>query len=268
MDLDVLSTKTTRRRRTEDYLVVYLDIFISEANLDQLSQLGLLIESFTDPNECTTFITRLEDKKVFCLIADQLVEESILFLNYSPLVTSIYVICINEPIDEFLTNDYTKVKGIYGNILPLIDALKRDVALVDRNSTLVTVLSSALPSQSINTLDAMFMYCELLKETFLEMNHSEQAKRALIDFCKREYADNKIALDIIDEFDQHYEKHSPTWWYTRDCFVYRMLNKALRTFDIEVINKFGFFIKDLHHQLQDLRHTLPARNFTLYRGQG
>jgi hypothetical protein len=268
MELDVLSTKTTRRRRTDDCLVVYLDIFINDVHLDQLSELGLLIESFTDPNECTNFITLLEDKKVFCLVADPLVEDSILFLNHSPLVTSIYVICINEQIHEFWTNDYTKVKGIYGNILPLIDALKQDVELVHRNSTLVTVLSPALSSQPLNTLDAMFMYYELLKETFLEMNHGEQAKQALVDLCKREYADNKIVLRIIHEFDQHYGNHSPTWWYTRDCFVYRMLNNALRSYDIDVINKFGFFIKDLHRQLKDLRHTLPSGKFTLYRGQG
>ncbi len=111
------------------------------------------------------------------------------------------------------------------------------------------------------------MYCELLKENFLQMSYNEQAKRSLIDLCRQEYADNKTVLRVIDEFDRDYEKHSPTWWYTRDCFIYRMLNKALRTYDIEMINRFGFFIKDLHLQLQDLHRALPSGNFTVYRGQ-
>ncbi|UJR32550.1 hypothetical protein I4U23_020012 [Adineta vaga] len=46
-----------------------------------------------------------------------------------------------------------------------------------------------------------------------------------------------------------------------------MLNKALRTHDIEVISKFGFFIKDLHYQLKDLRQNLLSSQFTVYRGQ-
>ena len=68
---------------------------------------------------------------------------------------------------------------------------------------------------------------------------------------------NAAVLRAIDEFERDYEKHSPTWWYTRDCFVYRMLNKALRTCDIEVITKFGLFIKDLHCQLKCLHQNLP-----------
>ena len=113
----------------------------------------------------------------------------------------------------------------------------------------------------------MFMYCQLLKETFLEMNHDEHAKRALVDICRKEYADNERGLCVINEFDRDYEKHSPTWWYTRDCFVYRMLNKALRTHDIEIINSFGFFINDLHRQREVLHRSLSPGNFTVYRGQ-
>ncbi|UJR18123.1 hypothetical protein I4U23_005023, partial [Adineta vaga] len=268
MDLDVLPMKTTQKRRTDDCLIVYLDIFINEVNLTQLSQFSLAVKSFTDPNECTNFITLLENKKVFCLTVDYFMDDTIIFLNHSPLVAFIYIMSINDLIHEFWTNDYPKVKGIYGTIHSVVDALKRDISLFYRNTALVTVIPSALSSQSLNTLDAMFMYCELLKETFLEMNYDERAKSALVDLCKREYADSATALRTIDEFNQYYENRSPTWWYTRDCFVYRMLNKALRTYDIELINKFGFFIKDLHYQLQKFSYTLPSEKFILYRGQG
>jgi hypothetical protein len=267
MNVNAITTPTTRQRYTDDCIIIYLDIFIDEVNLAQLTQLGFSIKPFTDQNDCTHFITHLKDKKVFCLITDQLVECNILFLDHSPLVRSIYVICTNERKHESWIKDYSKIKGVSGDIVSLIEGLKRDLQLVYRNSNPVTILAPASSSEPTNTLNAMFMYCELLKEIFLEMNHGEQSRRALIDYCKCEYADNEIALRVVDEFDRDYAKHSPTWWYTRDCFVYRMLNKALRTHDIEVINKFGFFIKDLHRQLEDLRRTLPSGNFTVYRGQ-
>jgi hypothetical protein len=180
---------------------------------------------------------------------------------------SIYIICTNEQRDILSTEHYPKVKGIYDDILRIIVEIKQDILLLYRNSTPVTILSAASLSQPTDTLNAMFMYCELLKEIFLEMNHDEQAKWTLVDLCKCEYENNDAVLRVIDEFGRDYEKHSPTWWYSRDCFLYRMLNKALRVHDIEVIVKFGFFIKDLYRQLEDLHGSLLSEKFTVYRGQ-
>ena len=52
-------------------------------------------------------------------------------------------------------------------------------------------------------------------------------------------------------------------------FLYSMINKALRTQDIEIIFKIGFFIRDVHHQIEQL-HSLTDRQepFVVYRGQG
>ena len=145
-----------------------------------------------------------------------------------------------------------------------IEAIDRDVQLSEWNRTPITVLSPSPQHHSLNTL---FMYCQLLKETFLDMDHVTQAKCVLADFCRREFGSNQATLCVIDEFEGDYERHCPTWWYTRDCFVRPLLNDALRTYDIEVIKKFGFFIKDLHRQLEELHQTLPSANFTVYSGQ-
>ncbi|CAF1024977.1 unnamed protein product [Rotaria magnacalcarata] len=267
MELNAITTPRIRRRYADDSIIVYLDILIDEVNLAQLSHFGFSIKPFTDQNECIDFITHLQDQKVFCFIIDQLVENNILFLSHWPLVASIYVICTDKQFHKHWTKDYPKIRGASGDLLLLTEALKRNLQMVYRNATPVTILAPVTSSEPINNLNSMFMYCELLKETFLEMNYGEQAKCALIDYCKCEYADNEATLRVIDEFDRDYAKYSPTWWYTRDSFVYRMLNKALRTHDLEVINKFGFFIKDLHHQLKNLHRTLSSGNFTVYRGQ-
>jgi hypothetical protein len=126
--------------------------------------------------------------------------------------------------------------------------------------------ASSSMASSKNTLNVMFMYCQLLKETFSEIEYGVDAKEALVEFCKDAYAGNPTTLRLIDEFCSHYERHSPVWWYTRDCFIYRMLNNALRKHNIEMITKFGFFIKDLHRQLELLPATLPPETFYVYRG--
>ncbi|CAF1509583.1 unnamed protein product [Rotaria magnacalcarata] len=66
-----------------------------------------------------------------------------------------------------------------------------------------------------------------------ELEHDDKEKSELVEFCREQYADNENELKIINEFNQNYSKPSPIWWYTRECFAYSMLNKALRTQDVE-----------------------------------
>ncbi|CAF1534970.1 unnamed protein product, partial [Didymodactylos carnosus] len=53
-------------------------------------------------------------------------------------------------------------------------------------------------------------------------------------------------------------------WYTRECFLYHLLNKALRTLDIDLLYLLGFFIRDLREQLEQYRCPSPIR---IYRSQ-
>ena len=100
-----------------------------------------------------------------------------------------------------------------------------------------------------------------------------------ITFCRTQYAGNKAELKVIDEFEQFYPRPSssedfdddpsPIWWYTRDCFIYSMLNKALRNQEIDIIIKMGFFISDMYQQIRQLHcASVKRESFIVYRGQG
>jgi hypothetical protein len=101
------------------------------------------------------------------------------------------------------------------------------------------------------------------------MQHDCNTKKELVEYCRLQYADSDIGLQVIDEFEQKYPGPSPIWWYTRECFTYWMLNKTLRTQDVGIIIKMGFFAQDLHRQIEQLYSELDNRRcFTVYRGQG
>ena len=54
-------------------------------------------------------------------------------------------------------------------------------------------------------------------------------------------------------------------------YIYRLLNGALRTQDVEVVIKMGFFLRDLHRQIEHLnshQQQHSQQKFTVYRGQG
>jgi hypothetical protein len=74
------------------------------------------------------------------------------------------------------------------------------------------------------------MYSQILKEIILDIEHDKIAKKEFVDFCCIHYADdNNIQSNKIRDFERLYESHSPIWWYTKEPFIYSILNKALRT---------------------------------------
>lgn len=67
----------------------------------------------------------------------------------------------------------------------------------------------------------------------------------MINACRDYYRGNNSVLRSIDEFEKCYKSQECIQWYTRETFVYKMVNKALRTQDIQQLHTFRFFIVDL-----------------------
>ncbi len=75
----------------------------------------------------------------------------------------------------------------------------------------------------------------------------------------------------MDDFARNYRAEDAIEWYTKDTFVYRLLNAALRRYNIEVLFLFGFLIKDIQNQLkkEHKKFILTHHNkiVKVYRGQ-
>ncbi len=61
---------------------------------------------------------------------------------------------------------------------------------------------------------------------------------------------NPTESNIVKEFECEYFPERSLWWYTRHSFVFRLLNKSLRTQNIELLYLFGFYIRDLEKELK------------------
>jgi len=64
----------------------------------------------------------------------------------------------------------------------------------------------------------------------------------LIEEARRLYTNNQFSLDVIDEFEREYQSKDAIKWYTRDSFVYRSVNLALRSQNPDIIYKYRFFL--------------------------
>jgi tetratricopeptide (TPR) repeat protein len=104
------------------------------------------------------------------------------------------------------------------------------------------------------------------------MHHNTNVKQELINNCRKNYKENPEELEIINEFERSYQPDQAIWWYTRECCFYRILNKALRIQDFDMLFTLRFFITDISKQLKEIhRANLRAISmrdiFHVYRGQ-
>jgi hypothetical protein len=96
----------------------------------------------------------------------------------------------------------------------------------------------------------------------------------MIDELRRASSDNDIFLKQINDFELNYNSNAAIQWYTKDSCLYRLVNRALRNEDIELIIKYRFFIIDLYQKLDELHKQIINLNnrseqtlLTYYRGQ-
>ncbi|CAF3430159.1 unnamed protein product [Rotaria socialis] len=155
----------------------------------------------------------------------------------------------------------------------ICDSLDHHTHQCDRESIPMSFVSmnDASSHQELDQLEPSFMYSTLLKEILLELDYGEQAVKELTDDCREKYKGNNSQLQIIQLFEREYHQHTPIWWYTLEGFTYQMLNRALRTLEVNTIVKMGFFIRDIHQHIEKLylKQTAEKQNsFIVYQGQG
>jgi hypothetical protein len=117
-----------------------------------------------------------------------------------------------------------------------------------------------------------FIAFQLLLDMILRLEPTEYAKRELLQFSRSKYQNDPIELSKIDDFEGNYRSEDAAKWYTKDSFLYRLLNESLRIETIDSIVKMRYFIHDLHNQLAQLQPSFiqslnGKTNLTLYRGQ-
>jgi tetratricopeptide (TPR) repeat protein len=138
------------------------------------------------------------------------------------------------------------------------------------DGALISVISAG--SQSLQARNAIFMWFQLFIEVLLRMHHKSSDRKELIDICKKSYKGNKQEMEIIDEFEKNYKPENAIRWYTRESCFFRMMNKALRVQDFDMLFSLRFFITDIAKQIKSeyekFIRTSDTRNvIRVYRGQ-
>jgi hypothetical protein len=265
---------SSNERSIEDFVIIWLDENMNEHHehyqnsIIQLRTIVNSLKTFNDSNQCIDFLTDIINKKIFLILSNNLAQILIPLIDDVFQIDSIYIFSNTQSEHQQWIKNWNKIQGIFNDISHLLHKLKIDIERCEDDLTPINIISES-STENLDELACSFMYSELLKEILISIEYDEQSKKKFINYLRLLYADNEQGLVAINQFEQNYKDHPPAWWYTKESFIYSVLNTALRTQDVEIIIKMGFFIRDLHEQIKKIYiKNKETGKLTLYRGQG
>ncbi|CAF1009310.1 unnamed protein product [Adineta steineri] len=261
-------------KNKEDIRLIWLDAKIDDSQ-DSLRTQTLLLEFnpaaqfYTDPNRCIIFIKSTPNEQILLIVSGALAREVLSQIHDAQQITAVFVFCGNRKYHIELISKYSKVVDVFTKQDMLLQSIRDTMQVVEKQLLAFSLFDQKQKStKDLSKDSASFLWHQLLLHVLKKMPQDEQAKTDLVTICLDFYGTNKQQSKKIDKFRKHYRCEQAIEWYTDECFLYKLLNRAIRTEDIELLYSFRFFIIDLCTALERESKKLKSSDIlTLYRGQ-
>ncbi|CAF1370027.1 unnamed protein product [Adineta steineri] len=271
---DTVANRRIDMQRMQNVLLIWLNNNINVNNADcsntinQLKRVVNNVNTFTEGEECIEFIQAITNNKVCMIVSGSLGKHIVSHVHHMSQVDTIFIFCSNREWHKQWAKEWPKIKGVFTDITSICEALKQAAHQCEQNATSISFVAS---NKKLDQLDPSFMYSQILKEILLTITFEDKHFEEFISYCRKIYEDDEHELKNVNQLQTTYKNKIPIWWYTWDAFLYRMLNQALRSMDVDMIIRMGFFINDLHCDIQRLHseqfdNQQSGKTFTVYRG--
>lgn len=143
------------------------------------------------------------------------------------------------------------MKGIHNQLDQLIDQMQSDRArrVLNRSDDPLPLLllnAGGSGEQSTTGLDGRFVQSQLLISCLLKMQTVPTERHEFVTRFREICQQSTKYVKDIEQFEEAYQSEDCLWWYTKDTFLYRKLNEALRQQDIDslFLSNFSFVISN------------------------
>jgi hypothetical protein len=245
-----------------------VDVLLTKQSLREINN---FVRFFYEHDSCLNYIKSISNEKVFLIISGCLCSSQLALFHSLIQIESIFVFCFKHDKYVGLMDQYDKIIGIYTELYQLTGSIKQTIQQCELNSAKFSF--SKLPQKNMRNLVCecgSFVFFQLFKEVIRHMPHTNEAKSDMIAQCKKDYIGNNETLAAIEEFQLNYTENDAFKWYTGDTFVYRIINKILRTENIDAFFAYRFFITDLCKQIlishKQFKKKYKSKQLTVYRG--
>ncbi|UJR13025.1 hypothetical protein I4U23_000052 [Adineta vaga] len=212
------------------------------------------IQIFDSNDELFDFLTEIQTNNIFLIINRSKLQHILSFLDDLIQIIFIYIFIEDTEIYDVTSILDTKrtIRKISNNKDELFRSIHEDILICEKGFLLTNTFDLFIAEQSTDhTKNTTFIWYHLLINTLFDLGvYHQTAKTDLVNYCREQCKNNDSNQRKITEFENQYKSTDAIRWYTHDSFIYRLLNKALRTRDIDAIFKFRFFIIDFQNQLE------------------
>ncbi|CAF1191584.1 unnamed protein product [Rotaria sp. Silwood1] len=266
---------TTIHENKEDITLIWFDPNIelrrdSEKTQQQLRLINDYVIFSSDFDQCLTFIQSISEEKIFLITLETETPQILSYTFAFRKIDSIFIFNIEKDRDDYLLKKYPKIIGIYMNLDDLCKSLKEQIDLVNRQIQTFSFFDQHQKStKDLSKESAEFLWFQLFNYVIARLPRNQQAKQQMIQICKDYYHGNTKEIELIHQFEQNYLSKDALLWYSKQSFIYKLVNKALRTKDIDLLYMFRFFIEDLSKNLQHEHEKILLSNentLNVYRG--
>jgi Tfp pilus assembly protein PilF len=242
----------------------------TEMTKQHLRQINDYVKFYTDLKLCVTYIRSIKSEKIFLITSGKRASEILPRVSNLRQIDSIFIFCMKPERYQHLTNEYSKIIDIYTNLDALCISIREQVNLVEKQLEAFSFFDQHQQStKDLSKQSGEFLWFQLFNHVILRLPRNQQAKQQMIEVCRQYYRGHTKQLRLIDEFERDYRPEKAIRWYTKQSFVYKLVNKALRSEDIDQLHIFRFFIGDLSESLAREHEKMLSSDeeiLTLYRG--
>ncbi|UJR18276.1 hypothetical protein I4U23_005179 [Adineta vaga] len=269
--LNRLITKTS----VVKFQIVCFDVNEKDAkmtvNTGRLRTITDSIEFFNTATKCIEHLEQTKSMDTFIIVCEQRVEDFIPKIPIQENIRVIYVMHQNyesDSCDQYRERirEHGKVRqDIYTTFDDLLNSLQIDVIYYLFSDKHYNFDMEKIGQSTESLIKPWFQeFIDIL----CKISYPEDQLQKLIPLL-RQYTTSKE----VDTFECEYKIKGAIYYYTKETFIYELLNQLLRQRNIYLLFKFGFFIKDLYQELREAQKEF-IKNFSnqphlrpLYRGQ-
>ncbi|CAF1128419.1 unnamed protein product [Adineta ricciae] len=280
---------------SQHYLLCWLDEHSNDLSLDTECTKVMLSKFY---RECWKFYTQANEfltdiqgrtheiDKILLVVSGALAEEVlpqvknivpvvIIFCsNYSKYITlksktyrNVVDVCTDhDTLKYFIQRELPSLKLCLNDNTPL-KSMRCLVSTTSSDSKIILMNNNRTSSEITIGNETCFSYIIII-DLLKKMPQTDEGKNIWLNKCREYYRGNEGELKNIAKFSEVYQACDAIHWYTKQSFVFKLVNQALRTEDITLWYLFRYYLVDLCKQLEIVHQdqNYPT-NLTLYRGQ-
>ncbi|CAF2166564.1 unnamed protein product [Rotaria magnacalcarata] len=223
-----------------------------------------------DLEKCVDIIQNNCEGKIYFITSGSMASQLVLLSIAFPQIVSIFIFCVKKDQYVHLLDKSKKVIGIFDNLGDLLQSIKLQINLNNKRRRTFSILNETIKlTENLSKGSMEFLSFQLFKQVISSLPKNEQSKQQIVRLSKDYYRGNAKELKLIEEFDQGYAPRDAILWYSKQSFIYKLINQAFRTDNIDLLCKFGFIFNDLSENLKPEHRKFfvsEEKTLTVYRG--